>query len=1095
MRNFALTPLLAATLVAAPAFGASLPSGFVARPDRLHGLLLGTDQLATLSGERHALEETEAYVVPRRPGKNQVRYYDFDWHHYDYLGEDGSAGIRFYFYDREVPVARIAAALVRQQWNYLETAFAYKPSTKVPYILYNSHREFEATNVFFVNEFILGVTSPLDLRMSLPYWGERERFREVSTHEMTHQFHIQKVADRAAAAGVESPIGAFPLWFTEGLAEFYAHGGIDAETDMFLRDIVLNPDGRRGYEAPGLMEDRPGDFIFTYKLGQARLAFLADRYGERVIQALLDQSPRMSGGGLRRDGDHEDFAHLLARIAAEPIETVDARWRAWLRHRVLPSYLEAKQSMADFTDIKLPDELDTFAAAPGGNVLLYRGVERETGRAKLVLFDRRDKESGTRIAIDNVPGTESLHPVLRRVAAIADGKLAYVAQSGKSDVLFLRTWESKESREEGAKLAVDFNVGRARAIPLDSDDLIEAGNLTFSPDGSQIAFVGFDRDGKEDIWITSWDHPEIRRRLTDDLFSEQDLAWGPRGIAYISDATGTGNFNLFLIDPESGWRKRLTDSPFDDRGPAWLENGDLVFSSDRSGQVDLWALHEPGSADAEVRRISDFSTGLSHPAATTDGGLLAVGFHGARFHLFEVKAAAFTDSEHATATPKTPLPARAILDEPIPDDAEPYDAFSAGNWRVEGGGAAIGGAGFGVGPVGQGGIELDDVLRDRTAIINLAVYGDIKNTDALAFYIDRAQRTTYGAALFHTFQLQRDRAFPSAVLCNQGPPPGGQAGGNPCQLFYLAREFGALGYLSYPFNTFSRIDTSLRLQGVVRNNLLIFNSDFLPTSLPTGEANDLLGFEPETAAEISYGYDTTRYGLGGAIGGGSAVLTLGGGWLPLRTINHRGIAGPDGTVVSDRGLHAYAQSDFIGTLKIIGRAKVTTRAAFGAAGGSRFARQFFVSSFDNLRGFRFNDFKLLGRYYWLGSAEASLPLDVLVRFAFFENISGIIAFDFGGVGESVAAPLRPGEAGHLNHLLSALARDAWDQRTLAFVLGANLGLGPFQLRVHFARPIGLDSAGSRYMICASQDSGTASNGCESRPPSWVPNVSLTYAYF
>src|SRR5437879_4587661 len=36
----------------------------------------------------------EAYVIPQRPGKNQVRYFDFHWRDYDFLDDDGSAGIR-----------------------------------------------------------------------------------------------------------------------------------------------------------------------------------------------------------------------------------------------------------------------------------------------------------------------------------------------------------------------------------------------------------------------------------------------------------------------------------------------------------------------------------------------------------------------------------------------------------------------------------------------------------------------------------------------------------------------------------------------------------------------------------------------------------------------------------------------------------------------------------------------------------------------------------------------------------------------------------------------------------------------------------------
>src|SRR5712672_1384925 len=249
----------------------------------------------------------EAYVIPQRPGKNQVRYFDFHWRDHDFLADDGSAGLRLYFYDREYPVARIAAGLIRDSWRYLSDRFQYKPSFKVPYILYNTYREFLETNVFAVQEGVLGVTSPQDLRMSLPYAGEREVFKRVSMHEMTHQFHIQKVAERAASAGLDSPIGAMPLWFTEGLAEYYAHDQqMDSETEMFLRDIVLNPNGEIGYEFPTLAEDRPYAYLYTYKYGQAKLVFLSETYGERVIQGVLDQSPRLAGGG-RRNEPREGF--------------------------------------------------------------------------------------------------------------------------------------------------------------------------------------------------------------------------------------------------------------------------------------------------------------------------------------------------------------------------------------------------------------------------------------------------------------------------------------------------------------------------------------------------------------------------------------------------------------------------------------------------------------------------------------------------------------------------------------------------------------------------------------------------------------------
>ena len=523
--------LLLLALLAAP----TLPGGpTLSLPWAEHG------RLSEVTGRAPIGWSQEAYVVPQRPGKNLVRYFEYHWRDFDFLDDDGSAGVRFYFYDREYRVARTAAGLVRETWRYLSDRFQYKPSFKVPYILYNSYREFLETNVFQVQEGVLGVTSPQDLRMTLPYAGEKEFFRLVSTHEMTHQFQIQKVAERAATAGVESPIGAMPLWFTEGLAEYYAHNQrMDSETEMFLRDVVLNPNGEIGYDFPTLEEDRPYAYLYTYKYGQAKLVFLSETYGERVIQGLLDQSPRLTGGGSRRGEPREGFMQLLANVAGETPSQMNARWQTWARKRVMRTYLDARQDVPNVTELKLPDELDAFVSSKDGNLLFYRGVERETGRAKLVVIDRRDPSTAREITIDQRPGTESLHPVLRSVMAVHDTGIAWFAQSGDSDVLHYRRLDRREQRTaDSPRVRVKLGLADTQVIRVIRDGLIEAGDPTFSPDGARLAFYGLDREGKEDIYTLDLREPDPHvRRLTQDPYSERDLNWGEDGILYAGEAT------------------------------------------------------------------------------------------------------------------------------------------------------------------------------------------------------------------------------------------------------------------------------------------------------------------------------------------------------------------------------------------------------------------------------------------------------------------------------------------------------------------------------------------------------------------------------
>ena len=1059
-----LAPLAAEAAGAAPQFNLMLGPR-TALPWNSHTLF---DQLAPETGERPRRQDPfglDVYVIPQRPGRNSPRYFDFQWRDHDYLDDDGSAGVRLYFYERELGVARIAAGLVRQSWKYLVDRFNYKPSTKVPYILYNSYREFLQTNVFQVEEGTLGVTSPQDLRMTLPYFGERQRFLETSTHEMVHQFTIQKVADRAASAGTETPIQLFPLWFVEGIAEYYAHNqGVDPDTEMWLRDLVLNQQGEIGYDIPTFIEDRPGSFLYTYKYGQARLAFLAETYGEKVIQAILDQSPRM-GGNSRRGETREGFMGMVARICGEQAQQIDARWHTWLRKRVYGSYLQSKQDLPDVTELKFKDELDALTTTPDGQLLFYRGVERETGRAKLVLVDRRDPSSSRQLAIDQHPGTESLHPVLRSVMAVTETGVAWFAQSGEADWLHYRTLKRVEFKDPGTNRPQhDLELGRERLIDVLRDGIIEAGDPTFSPDGRTLAFYGLDREGKIDIYLYDLIKPDAHVvRITEDQYSERDLYWNEDGIVFASDATESGKYNLFRIDPLTGTRTRLTNAPVDHRYPVALAGEAVVYASDAGGKTDLWFLQ-----NGRTRRLTDFATAISHPQISPNG-IYGVSFYGARYRLFEVPTPDLLSLDEQEAIPPAlageqwqPLP---FPDEPIPAESKRYDPLAVGrNWRLEGGQALIGGAGVGFAPVGQGAVQFSDVLRDRSLLVSASVYGSFDLTDALAFYVDRSDRLIYGFGIFRTFQQGRDTRFAGAEKCGTTSADPGQPV-PACQVFFMQRQYGAQGLLSYPISVFSRIDASLRVQGLSRSTLtngVLDASGFATGGLDENEAAKINGTDPNVELALDWGWDTTRYGPGGSVGGSSIVLEAGAGALPGR--------GAD-------ALYSWAQFDAIQTFSLIGRSKVSGRASMGVAEGSRFGRHFFLSSFDNLRGFKFNDNRLLGDGYYIAQAEVAVPLDIFVRFAFFSNITGILGLDFGGVWNLGTAQRNYPAA----NTLSSVASEAWANRSMDWVVGANFGLGPFELRVQFAKGIDIGT-----IIPERDSSGGAA---------WVPNISLHYAYF
>ncbi|HEY0838756.1 MAG TPA: hypothetical protein VGD74_01085, partial [Vulgatibacter sp.] len=511
-------------------------------------------------------------------------------------------------------------------------------------------------------------------------------------------------------------------------------------------------------------------------------------------------------------------------------------------------------------------------------------------------------------------------------------------------------------------------------------------------DGSAIAFSGVSTDGFKDVYMIPLDQGiDGLKALTDTPYSESGLYWTEEGIYLATDAAPVGDASLALLDPETGETRIVVADRSIKESPTPTTSG-LVYASDLGGRWDLHRIE-----DGVAVRITDVTTQIRSPAAGPKGTIYGIIVHGGRFRLARVPPVEILrldprpplDPDY-DPTP-TPLP---VLGLPaVGPDYRPFDHFSID----------MGGVSVGTQTVAVGGVSFSDLLRDRILAVQLAVYGSLDFTDASAIWLDRTHRTTWLAGVFHTFQPKRDRTFSTPALPD-----------NPD--FYLEREFGAMGGISYPFNRFERSDLLLTVEGVHRSRF----TDKRGTREEVWEAqtggNDL-----QLMLVAGYGYDTIRFHpLAGPIAGSSALLSVGGSMLPER-------------LGGDQGLNAFAELDAQHYFLLGMRSTFWTRIAAGSSWGGRFSRQFYLSSVDNLRGYHWADDRLLGTNFYVANAEVSFPLDWLIRVALFEGLRGVGAVDFGGVTD------------HID--------DLWKVRSLNLVAGLDFFAGPLALRLHFGYPI------------------------------------------
>ena len=142
-------------------------------------------------------------------------------------------------------------------------------------------------------------------------------------------------------------------------------------------------------------------------------------------------------------------------------------------------------------------------------------------------------------------------------------------------------------------------------------------NPAWSPDGKYIAFTA-NVGGFLDLFILNVE-TGARRRLTEDPYAELQPAWSPDGrwIAVATDRFSTdlddlsyGDYQLALIDVESGAVRPVSGTETGKNiNPQWSGDGaSLFFLSDANGITNIYRVDIEGG---EPRQITNLTTGVS----------------------------------------------------------------------------------------------------------------------------------------------------------------------------------------------------------------------------------------------------------------------------------------------------------------------------------------------------------------------------------------------------------------------------------------------------------------------------------------------------
>jgi len=99
--------------------------------------------------------------------------------------------------------------------------------------------------------------------------------------------------------------------------------------------------------------------------------------------------------------------------------------------------------------------------------------------------------------------------------------------------------------------------------------------------------------------------------------NDRQPAYAPDGQRVIFSSNRSGNLDLWELSTRNGMLRRLTDDPADDWDPAYVpDSKEIIWSSSRSGNLEIWKANADGSG---ARQITHDEVDAENPTATRDG--------------------------------------------------------------------------------------------------------------------------------------------------------------------------------------------------------------------------------------------------------------------------------------------------------------------------------------------------------------------------------------------------------------------------------------------------------------------------------------------
>ncbi len=513
-------------------------------------------------------------------GKNKIQYKNFQW------WKLKTEHLEIYYNPEYLGLALSAAEILEDGYEKISRSLHHDLSTVPPIIIFQSHYEFEQTNIvpYILPPGVGGFAESLKFRAVIPFNGDLEDFRSVLVHELTHLFQYD-ILYKGPVKSLTNRINSPPTWIMEGMAQYEA-GDMNDVDEMVLRDAVLTNTVIPIKSLDNFQAVR--NVFLAYKQSHSLMQYISQEYGEDKVGRILRDWKGSTGTG-----------HTIKRVLGTDIQTLSDSWSSHVRRKYWPLLTERKYNFEIAKEV--PAEEVSYlspSGSLGGEMLAVVSTDGISFNIDLIRV--KDGELMERITEDMKTSVYTDLKVEEGcVAWSPDGQyIAFIARKGPSDLVLV------------------WNVYRSELMDvLKVEGVQEISTLAWAPDNRKLAFSGSSR-GQTDIYIL-----DIKTKASTKLMHTADResqpSWSPDGSRLAFSYRTNGSVDLMVYDFELTKVQKIVSGKSDETWPRWFPDGArLLFVSNRDGINDLFVLDLESKKES---RLTKTISGLSNPSISPDG--------------------------------------------------------------------------------------------------------------------------------------------------------------------------------------------------------------------------------------------------------------------------------------------------------------------------------------------------------------------------------------------------------------------------------------------------------------------------------------------